>query len=379
MSARDVSKFEQHVASGAFARGERPSPEALAAARAILARAQGARRAPIRKRAPAKKKTPRVPAPPPPPLFRVRAPPGPTPSSLTAMQKPCTPTLGELEDSFVERLEMLERELDLDVPEEPSFRKRLWPHLDGSSESDNFLSVAADDEVARFLEDPYEYSGYGEYFWPDRLLVEWLMEHRLDGLELLLDEEMLHVGDQLFQPHQEECHWGHVGGASQSLLAIASRDVCSPAAVRMLLSRGADPNGELWHLSFNEAYYPTSGPGALAYMDKLYVWDGPVDAKIEILTALGNAGGEMCRAYDAYNGAIALPRCSRDFERELRACEALFDQELKRNAQRVRTRLENVVALNGIVSFWRRAAAAPGSKAARAALARVAAQADAWQ
>ena len=50
-------------------------------------------------------------------------------------------------------------------------------------------------------------------------------------------------------------------GEAESLLSLAAKDACSPAAVRLLLDHGADPNGELVPRSFNGGYLPTCGPG----------------------------------------------------------------------------------------------------------------------
>ena len=49
----------------------------------------------------------------------------------------------------------------------------------------------------------------------------------------------------LFQPCMQE--WQLASGVSEaeSLLSLAAKDACSPAAVRLLLDLGADPNGEL--------------------------------------------------------------------------------------------------------------------------------------
>ena len=199
-----------------------------------------------------------------------------------------------------------------------------------------------------------------------RCLLEWLMEHDLDGLRVLLDEGHVHVGDDLFEPCTMEWQ-SFSGGEPESLLAMAAKHVCSPAAVRLLLDRGADPNAELVHLSFNGGYLPTCGPGGLAWSDVRGYWlcgTAEDDAKrAAILTALSEAGGEMFDAWDAYDGREA-------FEGERDLCYQLFKAETKRREADFRQCLETIVAVLGIVSFWRRAAAAPDSKAAKAAIAR---------
>ena len=156
---------------------------------------------------------------------------------------------------------------------------------------------------------------------------------------------------------------------SRTLLSLAAKDVCSPAAVRLLLDHGADPNGELAPRSFNGGYSPTCGPGALVCLGD--EWTTNTDVKLAILTALADAGGEMCDAY-MYQSDKAAHKA------EYELCSKLFDAEIQRKQADARQRLETVVALVGIVSFWRRVAAAPDSKAAKAAIARAAKRARAW-
>ena len=204
-----------------------------------------------------------------------------------------------------------------------------------------------------------------------RQMVMWLMEHDLDGLRFLIREGPLHVGDDLFPPCTQE--WQSCGvGEAESLLSLAANDVCSPAAVRLLLDHGADPNGELAPRSFNGGYSPTCGPGALVCLGD--EWATNTDVKLAILTALADAGGEMCDAY-MYQSQYQSDKAAHKAEYEL--CSKLFDAEIQRKQADARQRLETVVALVGIVSFWRRVAAAPDSKAAKAAIARAAKRARA--
>ena len=76
--------------------------------------------------------------------------------------------------------------------------------------------------------------------------------------------------------------------------------------------------------------------------------------------------------------AVKAAEDKKAHEAEFDLCSKLFDAEIQRNQADARQRLETVVALVGIVSFWRRVAAAPDSKAAKAAVARAAKRARAW-
>ena len=97
------------------------------------------------------------------------------------------------------------------------------------------------------------------------------MQHDLECLRFLIREGLLHVGGDLFPPCTQE--WQHDSGSeAESLLSLAAKDACSPAAVRLLLDHGADPNGELVPRSFNGRYLPTCGPGALACLDVRGEW-----------------------------------------------------------------------------------------------------------
>ena len=203
-----------------------------------------------------------------------------------------------------------------------------------------------------------------------RAMVMWLMQHDLDGLRFLIREGLLHVGGDLFPPCTQE--WQHDSGSeAESLLSLAAKDTCSPAAVRLLLDHGADPNGELVPRSFNGGYLPTCGSGALACLDVRGEWPAFPADKLAILTALASAGGETLEACEEYRNATG-------HEAARAVCNQLFQEELERASRDARQRLETVVALVGIVSFWRRVAAAPDSKAAKAAIARAAKRARAW-
>ena len=258
--------------------------------------------------------------------------------------------------------------------DDESWLRRVWMFCHGSGSSDDFTSDDATEELMELEDDMRlndEWRLRHTASWAaERMLIEWLMEHDLDALKLLIDEGLLTVGNELFDP--ETLEWqSFSGGQSESLLAIAAKHLCLPKAVHMLLACGADPNAEMVHLSFNGGYVPTCGPGGLAWSDVRGYWHGyhndrhydDVADKINILTALAEAGGEMFDAWNAYERR-------KDYEVQFAACDPLWSAELARASQRIKDQFETVVALVGIVSFWRRAAAAPDSKAAKAAIAR---------
>ena len=111
------------------------------------------------------------------------------------------------------------------------------------------------------------------------------MQHDLECLRFLIREGLLHVGGDLFPPCTQE--WQHDSGSeAESLLSLAAKDACSPAAVRLLLDHGADPNGELVPRSFNGSHLPTCGPGALACLYVRGEWPAFPADKLAILTAL---------------------------------------------------------------------------------------------
>ena len=268
--------------------------------------------------------------------------------------------------SFAEMVDCLESKKGglTDLFGDPRWRKRMWGHCEG--ESNDFMTEDADDEFLELEDDMRLNDEWGIMLRPhaaERELLEFLMEHDLKSLEILLDNGLVCGTSDIFEAHT--CEWQSFGGGEpESLLAMAAKHVCSPEAVRMLLARGADPNWELVHLSFNGSYLPTYGPGALAWNDVGRHWGFDEVKKVAILTALSEAGGEIFNAYDAY--------CDRkEYEVERAACSALFGTEMERKCVDTKRRLETVVALVGIVSYWRRVAAAPDSKAAKATIARL--------
>ena len=239
-----------------------------------------------------------------------------------------------------------------------SWRRRMWKYC----YPDNAIVYDPYDDAAfQELEDDMK-SGlfnsdvYKRSMAAERELLEWLMEHDLDSLGDLLDAGHVHVGANLFERHISPHYYmaQFEGGDAESLLAMAAKDVCLPEAVRFLLDRGADPNSELVHLGI-DVDLPMDGPGALAWNDLNKNWCNDTARKVAVLTALANAGGEISEACLAYHGREG-------FETQFDACEVLFDAKERANRKR---RWENVVALVGILNFWRRWTYRPGSRAAQ--------------
>ena len=213
-----------------------------------------------------------------------------------------------------------------------------------------------------------------------REMVVWLMKHDLDALKFLLQQGQLHVGNHLFPQYKKT---GSMSlGEAESLLGIAIRDAHSPAAVVMLLEYGADPNGEFAPRTENPHNLPTCGTGALASLSVQGIIEGansnapptyPVilKDKLAIYTALANAGAKMCDSFTELKWRNEMPTTTKEEKAEFELCSKLFDVEIQREKAYARQRFETVVALVGIISFWRRCAALPDSKAAIAAIKRV--------
>eukprot|EP00966_Prymnesium_polylepis_P176743 4092684-Prymnesium_polylepis.1 len=186
------------------------------------------------------------------------------------------------------------------------------------------------------------------------------MRWRIDGLEWLLDNDYAHVGEQLF-PWAKRLSFE--SGCRQSLLGIAALDACSPKAVKMLLERGADPNGMI-NRKQCAIMGAECGPETVANYE---IQTGFIPEANEILGALMEAGGDEIGAINVYEAY--LNRYGEDalVEKRIELCS----RQLLRRSTRVKQRFANVIAAVAIVSFWRRLAAHPDSKAAKSALKRV--------
>jgi len=194
-----------------------------------------------------------------------------------------------------------------------------------------------------------------------RFLVEWALKYRVDVIAALLDADMLHVGTNLLP--RLDSDEDSLGFQSQSLMAIATRDVCSPAAVDLLIARGADPETFM----YRGGDEPMFGPGGLARRDVTGDWEGRREDKAAIIRSLCRAGACAYLACEQYGGhpEPTIPR--RGWKQEHAACWALHEEQVAQRAKDARVKIGNMIALVGIVSFWRRLAAAPGSAAAKKA------------
>ena len=144
-------------------------------------------------------------------------------------------------------------------------------------------------------------------------------------------------------------------GCRTSLLGLAVFDAQSPEAVKMLLRRGANPNGLLNHK-------PCSIMGGECGTEALSLSANLFDSKEvrgQVLAALLEGGADP-------GGFLATTIEPTEAE------HAALTAACKRASARAKQRWRNIVAAVGIVAFWRRLAAEPDSKAARAAIERCA-------
>jgi hypothetical protein len=198
-----------------------------------------------------------------------------------------------------------------------------------------------------------------------RLLIEWMLvfDHRL--MKLVLDKNILDVGDMLLT----EKHTRYSGGCRTSLIGIAALDCQSVEAVRFLISQGADPSGILNktvcdHMGYDlgaEAvaihelcgdWTPDSG-----YAGRFYGNQNPSSAA-EIIEVLLEAGslhtGKDKYMYHSFAELFLTE--------ELKRVYAAHDQrKLKKHKQL----WINAVAALGIVSAWRRLTWDPDSNASK--------------
>jgi hypothetical protein len=188
-------------------------------------------------------------------------------------------------------------------------------------------------------------------FAPIRMLFVFLMRHELVGLGHLINSKHTHVGSDLFQWAK---HLSFLDGCRTSLLGIAIFDAQAPDAVLMLLKKGANPNDVL---NLYACAMMGGRLGVEAVLDKSR--DAPEICGTEkaitcvkhMLEYGVDPGAALCEIYD--EGYPTL--------------EPVLDKALKAQRQRIRQRFSNVVAIVGIVAFWRRVASAPDSRAAQGA------------
>jgi hypothetical protein len=189
-------------------------------------------------------------------------------------------------------------------------------------------------------------------FAPIRMLFVFLMRHELVGLGHLLNCKCAHVDGGLFQWAK---HLSFRDGCRTSLLGIAIFDAEAPDAVLMLLKKGANPNDVL-------NMYPCCVMGGRMGVEA--VLDKSNDAPMVCGTKKAITCVKHMLKYGAEPGAASLEIYGEGGEPTLKpALDKAFEAQL----QRIRQRFTNVVAIISIVSFWRRVASAPDSRAAQGA------------
>ena len=195
-----------------------------------------------------------------------------------------------------------------------------------------------------------------------RNLLLWLLEHRPSGIRALLSVGLIHLGGDLF-PRCYLIDGTYTPSIPTSLLGMATMDLCSPAATEFLLTQGASPDVVLYPIAFDGDYAPTQGCGGLAIADVRDEWcfrESTNADKLRILELLMEYGDDGHDALTEYNDH---PRFKEMYDR----CLTIWATEWDRKSNERRQRLETVVALTGIISFWRRITNEDGSKAMRKA------------
>ena len=189
-----------------------------------------------------------------------------------------------------------------------------------------------------------------------RYLLIYTMKHNLPALRALLSVEFEFLGvDENFFPESYE-EWR--GKRPASLLGIALFDAESPAAVKMILAHGADPNGELWDADWGYAS-PYGMSSYATYLAHNSSPDGPT--RLACLRALLDGGA------DAIEGAIAFDDLQGDWKEEVELCHSYFYAQTAAMTAEIRRLWRMPLLLGGIAGYWAHAAAAPDSKAVRKA------------
>ena len=231
-------------------------------------------------------------------------------------------------------------------------------------------------EVLEYDPDDVKYSeetdSRGRPVFPElRNLLLWLLEHRPSGIRALLDAGMIHVGGDLF-PLCYYMDGMYTPSLPTSLLGMATIELCSPAATELVLSMGASPDDVLYPIAFQGDYAPTQGCGGLAIADVRDEWcfrESTNADKLRILELLMEYGDD---GHDALTQYENRPRFKEMYDR----CLTIWAKEWDRKSSERRQRLETVVALTGIISFWRRITNELDSKAMRKAAKRFRSHAD---
>ena len=258
------------------------------------------------------------------------------------------------------RIDLLAKHLDYDIWDDDNWCDSIAMYVQAEGEEptdeewDEFQELFGDGCYSR------EQCAWGYWDIPDhhkgeyhelRLLYTHLLKHNLPAMELLLDLDYAHVGQQLFPLFKILC-WE--GGCRTSLLGLAVFDAQSPEAVKMLLRRGANPNGLLNHKPCS-MMGGEFGTEALALSADVF---DSTKVRGQVLAALLDGGADA----GGFLATTIEPTAAED---------AALSAACERASARAKQRWQNVVVLVGIVACWRRLAAEPGSKAAAAAVARV--------
>ena len=199
------------------------------------------------------------------------------------------------------------------------------------------------------------------------------------GLGKAFELGLLHVHGDLFPASYVE--GPNCLSLPRSLLAIAAIDLCSPRAVRFLLEQGANPNSVMYPTKLDTADFPyMCGAGGLAEYDVREGWRGGCGAKLQIIRLFAEYGDDdVLDAVQVYEADLKWQQSHANPGKYLRRANflargtsSIWFQALKARDALARERWRRAAGLVGIVSFWRRLAAMPGSVGANAAIERAA-------
>lgn len=260
---------------------------------------------------------------------------------------------------------------------------------------DRFLgeefALAKDPDFRRMLKDEVENSGYDiplddqyfdkvceirdsyvfEYHYNEcaaiRILIKWMLHFNLECMDECLKANVLDVGCGLLPEWHCEQNWDE--GCRTSLLGIAAIDCKSVNAVSFLLKKGADPSQVLNKHPCDVMGYQCGASAVAACelsewhagkVSSTYVSDESKptpDSAIEIIELLLKAGCD-----DGYSGYSDY--CCHKNRVHVWTPEhtRVYDKHHLRLVKTARQKVENVVAITGIVSAWRRMAASPDSQ-----------------
>ena len=268
--------------------------------------------------------------------------------------------------NFEQRSSLIEHVHSYDIWEDPLWREFISiyvPCKGNRPTDDEFAEFRGEMEDGDWDDEWHEFN-HGEVsevsqeeYLALRLLYAFLLKHRVDMMETLIDLDYAHVGCQLF-PRNRRFENGK-NYKVYSLLGIALFESQNVDAVRMLLERGADPRDCHAHSDGSRFMHAPDvhdcydGAELVIWYDRFNGFEADGVAN-EMLVALFEYGA------DWVNASFWTDRADNTDEEMKSIVSSACAAQSARNLQR----WHNVLAIVQLIAFWRRAAAAPDSKAA---------------